>query len=465
MSTWLYQYWLYCFKTAKSWGRGPKEWNVESLQFLNGLQAVSHIPRTDLTLPEFNVIITDSSQLEERVNASLGCPQRRLMPHALCRWSIHRNPEAVEAEFDNFTSEPPDLNPDPSDDTSWKSWPDSWKAPPLQERLLESLASNSFSNVKTEDLPIAVPQVIKASRRSNEQFLAEAWGFSIMARNQELVSSLGQQLSYKEFSRLYPLHLAASFLDGSRSCCNIIGEVLSTRTDLDLNINPAGHTVLDSLMIAILKSHTSMSAGAVDDSVGDEGRFLGEEVDICGRWDADSSCFRALVAAGQVSVPFEWKHKFCHTSAQTVCHFIAIIALEVSPQILFDPSGLFVRDCSVCELGMQLQPLHVVVLVTFHLAESGCEDEDLFGMLAVLLSMLFMGANPLSMASISIPQLFDREKLGVTNIMDLGDCDHMDLNPSQLADIISSRHVHRWSPSCRIGWNIIACILQMSTAE
>ena len=164
---------------------------------------------------------------------------------------------------------------------------------------MDSLASNSFSNIKTEDLPIAVPQVTKASRRSNRQFLAEACGFSIMARNLDLVSSIGAQFSPKELSRLYPLHLATSFLDGSKSCCNIIGEVLSSGTDyMRLETNRAGHTVLDSLMITILKSHTSMSAGAVDDSLRDERHFPGEEVDICGRWDADSSCFRALIATG-----------------------------------------------------------------------------------------------------------------------------------------------------------------------
>ena len=114
---------------------------------------------------------------------------------------------------------------------------------------------------------------------------------------------------------------------------------------------------------------------------------------------------------------------------------------------------------------MELQPLHVVVLVAFYLAESGCEDEDLFGIVAVVLSVLFVGANPLSRASISTSQLFDHEKLGLTDIVDLGDCDHMDLNPSQLADVIFSRYAHHWSQSCRTGWNIMRHIFRISTAE
>ena len=71
----------------------------------------------------------------------------------------------------------------------------------------------------------------------------------------------------------------------------------------------------------------------------------------------------------------------------------------------------------------------------------------------------------MSTASISTSQLFDHEKLSLTDIVDLGDCDHMDLNPSQLADVISSRYAHRWSQPCRTGWNIMRHILRMFTAE
>jgi hypothetical protein len=33
MSDWLYQYWFFCFKTAKHWGKGPTAWTVELLDF------------------------------------------------------------------------------------------------------------------------------------------------------------------------------------------------------------------------------------------------------------------------------------------------------------------------------------------------------------------------------------------------------------------------------------------------
>lgn len=58
------------------------------------------------------------------------------------------------------------------------------------------------------------------------------------------------------------------------------------------HINDLGHTVLDSLMASILKSHTSRVPGVVHTTFGNDQRFAGEEVDICGRWDADSDSIR-----------------------------------------------------------------------------------------------------------------------------------------------------------------------------
>ena len=64
------------------------------------------------------------------------------------------------------------------------------------------------------------------------------------------------------------------------------------------------HTVLDSLMITILKSHTSVTPGVVDDALRSEKRFIPEDIGICGRWDADSNCIRAHLAEGESTIPF-----------------------------------------------------------------------------------------------------------------------------------------------------------------
>ena len=133
-----------------------------------------------------------------------------------------------------------------------------------------------------------------------------------MGRNVELVGDLIRQIQKAEIdiSSLHPGHLAISYLDGAKSCCNILDLICLNFRRKDININHLGHTILDNLMIAILKAHTSVSPGAVDDNMKAQTRFIGEEVDICGRWDADSPYFRSLLESGR-SVPFEWKHPFC----------------------------------------------------------------------------------------------------------------------------------------------------------
>jgi len=117
-------------------------------------------------------------------------------PSPLCHWSIHYK-DSIEYER-CFSPPPPlNLNPDPFNEDSWQSWPESWKEPPFQKRLLDGLASNDFSNVETKSLPIAVPQIIKVSEASDDKFLEEAFGFGIMARNLELVENLIEKLLSK----------------------------------------------------------------------------------------------------------------------------------------------------------------------------------------------------------------------------------------------------------------------------
>lgn len=209
-------------------------------------------------------------------------------------------------------------------------WPDSWKVPPFQDRLVNGLATNDFSNIPAAELPIAVPHLFKAAGRSPDELFKEALRFSIMSRNDKLMEGLLEQLPKNkiDISGLYPLHLATSYLDDA-SCCTVFKSLAyddlgkdSFRERREFYINEFGHTVLDNLMIAILKAHTSTLPVKVDKQFRHEQRFVGEEVDICGRWDADSECFRSLLAQGQTCIPFRWKHKFCHTSVLTICHCI-----------------------------------------------------------------------------------------------------------------------------------------------
>lgn len=204
-------------------------------------------------------------------------------------------------------------------------------------------------------------------------------------------------------------------------------------------------------MISILKSHTSCLPVIVDKVFEKDRQFVGEHVDICGRWDADSLCVRTLLAQGNPRIPFEWKHMFCHTSAQAICHSIHYTYFQFGIKIMCNPSGLFVRRCSHCGLKLELRPLHTLLMTAFHLSISGCEGENLFGILACLLCLLQLGVDPLTTANISLPALLMDEGLS--------ECSHQEFDPCQFAG-----ELQHWLPSncteeITVGWTIISCVL------
>jgi hypothetical protein len=344
-------------------------------------------------------------------------------------------------------------SPDPEDEFTWRSWAGSWETPPFEQKLAEALQKNAFSTLAEHELPLSISHVAKAADKSNE-LLLEALGFSIISRNIDLtVELIGKAKKAKvDVSSLYPYHLATSYLDGSKTCCNLL-YVLGQELDIGLRqnyTNSLGHTVLDNLMITILKSHTRTSPDLVYQALAKELCFQGEEVDICGRWDADSECYLALLAGGKSLVPFEWKHKFCQTAAQTICHCLSVLGYNAADLDL--PSGLFLRYCSDCGLKLQLRPLHTLVLVAFQLAQSGCEGEDLFGALACLLRLLTLGADPLLSANVSLSALLGQESLGI--------CDHEELRPLDLAQRVPPEIVSQWPSSARTGWLLFCFVLR-----
>lgn len=455
MSNWLYQFWFHGFKTAKHWGRGPQRWTADLLGF-DAIHVIS--PMSVPASPTMNFGVTniqpESSSLRIRTVH---------IPSQLCHWSIHYH---SNLEYEPLVSRTPSPEPylDPLDERSWKDWPSSSEQRTCQERLLESLAKNDFSNVKTEDLPIAVPQIAKTLEGPNDRFLEEAFGFGIMARNANVLMDLkstivGNEEAEKKIRELNPLHLAFSYLDGSKTCCSIFQVLFDLYGFLfrPNDQNKMGHTVFDNLMMAILKSHTSIAPGTVDDALSNEKRFPGEEVDICGRWDADSDCIRELFKAGDSGIPFEWKHKFCHTSVQVIGH--CIVEMSLAGILKMDSSsGLFIKRCVSCGLKMQVQPLHTVVLTAFFLAHFGAQDEDLFGILAVLLEVLGAGANPLQTVDISIRALFPYEASNAATT----ECNHRHYTPLKLADSVPSSIVESWSIKKRTGWEIFCQVLRLS---
>ena len=161
-----------------------------------------------------------------------------------------------------------------------------------------------------------------------------------------------------------------------------------------------------------------------------EVRFPGEEVDICGRWDADSDCFRALVSHGINSIPITWKHKFCHTSVQAVCYCIIQLS-DFDSSVLVDHCGLFTQRCAACGLKMQLTPLHATLITAFNLAQNGMEKEDLFGMVALILCLISLGADTSTKVDFDLKQFFEFSSESEDTELSY---QHIELNASELAE-------------------------------
>jgi len=236
-----------------------------------------------------------------------------------------------------------------------------------------------------------------------------------------------------------------------------LNQIAEKSSIAELYVNNNGHTVLDNLMMSILKGHSNCSPSSVDDKFAKMRRFKGEEVDICGRWDADSDCVRELFAEGHSGIPIEWKHMFCHTSAQTICHCIGRLFGPIFAPDINSPSGLFTKTCQACGETLKLLPLHSLVLTAFHLARSGCPGENLFGMLACLVCLLANGANPLATASISLDALMDRDSAA--------ECSHEELDPAQLAERVPESLMAGWTNDVALGWQVFCSMLRYARDE
>ncbi|CZR53627.1 uncharacterized protein PAC_03507 [Phialocephala subalpina] len=460
---WMHQLWQYSFITAKNWGRGPRIWNSSNLNFqrfsYERIESLPGTPTPNVSSPEqHSHYRSPPENLHNRP-----CLQK---PSDLCHWSIH----VQEIRYDRIESpEPAENIVNPEDENTWRPWSTPQGIHEFVESLQENLHSNAFSTIEVAELPISAGQIIRAAKRSSEQLLEEAFGFSIMARNRMLVwdtiKQIYDRLEY-EFcpKNLYPLHLASSYLDGSKTCCGVFEDIVEGMSTGEASIrklytNHLNHSVLDNLMIAILKAHTSCTPVMVDEAFKTEHRFAGEEVDICGRWDADSDCIRHLQASGSPTIPLSWKHMFCHTSVQAITHCIGTLFGPHWGPDIHTASGLFLKRCSNedCGLKLQLKPLHTLVITAVYLAQLGRDEENLFGMVACLLSLLGKGADPLLKADISLMAL-----LGDDNNQE---CTHSELDPLELAQSVPQDLISKWPHERMIGWRILCAVLRLSQIE
>ncbi|KAI6643326.1 hypothetical protein MCOR08_000047 [Pyricularia oryzae] len=440
--------------SVKYYGRGPTRWDAELIatRSLGGLptDGASHQARA---LPD----ISNSAQAAIWDDS--------MHPTMLCRWSFHYEDD-VECDDAVYAPSPPHAPQaqDIEDETTWMPWEGN-QSSSLSEILQDGMTSGSFTKATT-DLPITSPTVSAALERSKDQLEAEAFAIAIASGNHDYLSGL-RRFDLECFSGklgdLFPFHLAATHLRGATSCCLIadylVGNMDGERSVQRLNRNDLSHTILDSLMITILRSHTSVSPAIVCEALGKAGRFPGEGIDVCGRWDLDSPCVRRLFASGRTSVPMSWKHPFCHTSVQAVCHFItALFSRPYSPDINLE-SGIFLRRCC-CGEKLRPRPLHTLVMVAYCLASHGAPGETLFGAIAVLTCMLVHNANPLDEADLAIPLLFFP---GGTP--DTGNCQHTPMTPIALAHALQGLPHHQWTSEVRLGWDVFVMTMQLAAAQ
>jgi hypothetical protein len=436
------------FQNCQVLGRGPQAWTGKLLEF-------------DQVKESARAILSQSLESSKICMKTLS--DKLPKPGRLCGWLIHvrpgqGRPVLVEYSVDavpTVVMGNPIKWDGPDEDVSPPDWSEFRPEQSLQQKLQDALENNDFSTTAIDTLPVAIPRIAAAAEKLPTSLLPEALGFSIMSRNIDQLREILQQVrqTKADITSIYPLHLATSYLDGHKSCCTIIRTLLQELNFRQIYVNQYGHSVLDNLMITILRSHTSLQPRDLDDILP---HFEGEEVDICGRWDADSDCYRILRAVGDMPIPISWKHKFCHTSIQAICHSMQVLWSHASAILMSSDSGLYLRRCFGCGLKLQLGSLHAMVMTAFHLACYGCADEDMFGMLACVLCLISLGIDPRSTASISVKALLHGE--------DLEDfCDHEDLTPAEFCYRLSKySDQYRWSAKVRVGWGVLYATLHQS---
>ena len=341
-------------------------------------------------------------------------------------------------------------------------WPPQWKAVHTEQELQHALKTSSFSKVPESQLPLFVPQIARLARPAAHDLLVETVAFAIMGRNLELLRNCLDEVNARDLdiTPLYPFHLATSYLDGATTCCLIVDELCSFFYDdysfLQCQRNRHGHTILDNILLTILRSHADVPLIKIDRTLGKNAAYAGIEVDICGRWSANSSCFRALAASGESQIPRSWKHKFCHSSIQAVCHSLTTLLWRFSGAVKTE-SQLFMHTCPFCGARLQLGLLHALVVAGFFLVKHGFEGEDLFGVLAYYLCVISAPGmcDPLECAAISIELILGRDVEG--------SCSHEYMTASELAQRLTEElDCCNASPTSITGWHVLVRVVEMT---
>ena len=446
MSSYLHQFWYFAVKTSKHWGHGPRTWTAENLGFLQGIHETPHLGPLSPSL-RFGPLSpsVQSPATFVGISATPGRETSIPRPTDLCNWAIH----VAVVDYEPMESE----QHHPREDVL-QEWPAGWENPPFQQRLRDGIENNDFSNIKAEDMPITLQPIVQAVDRSPDVLLEEALGFAIIGRNTDLVADLCSKIDEKglDVSGLRPLHLAIGYLDGSRTCCNIINHLGSLKLDYK-GADDHGLTLFESLMVTILRSHTSIEPHELNETYKNNKSFVGEEVSICGRWDMDSDCIRMLHSQEHSAIPNHWKHSFCHTSVQAICHSISALSRIALTTWALPNGTLFTRTCFKCGETLRLGALHSFILTMYLLARSGMAGENLFGAIAGYLCLVSNRFDPTVAWPISISLL-----QGQDSVED--DCNHTPMFPDEFAERLTPHLMSTWTSDVEIGWNLFCLIVR-----
>ncbi|CZS82832.1 unnamed protein product [Fusarium graminearum] len=401
-----HEFYMHGFLTAKNWGSPPSIINVRTPS--------GFTPSAFFEFPS-SPLLTDASNHIDIINP----------PTNLCRWSIH----VEEPDYEPL----PDQQPD--------SYPTSMSFP---ECLQNSISTGDFTELRNDNLPLSHETIVHSLTENPKALELDSWKLAIMAGNDDLLYHLTKGKNKKqiqeEVKSIYPYHLAASFLNGGGPCCAIfdaLNKVVGRSYLLQHNINDLGHTILDSLFVSILRSHTSIQPEIVSDEFRALSRFPGEEKDICGRWDADSPEVRGLFAQGYARIPTRWKHPFCHSAVQA--------------------SGLFVRRCTECGMELKLGPLHALVSTAFFLGQLGMSGETLFGPLAILVCLINMDVDVNMRMNISVEEIL--------RTSEPGQCRHRSMTAAEMMMCVPASVVHNWTNACQVGWDCLLHTLRLAEAR
>ncbi|KAF1991781.1 hypothetical protein K402DRAFT_399756 [Aulographum hederae CBS 113979] len=363
-STWMYEFWYVSFISAKYWGRGRRHWIASELwrdtQPVSTSGLLAPTPPSDAHSPAPSPTFQRDPMIEI------------IPPSSLCRWSGHFSTEIL-GRIEWLSSDPQSH----SDDTS-QAWPEQWLEDPFQRTLQEGLESNSFSTIDSALLPVDLPHISKVALKSQDQIWKESFGFAIMSRNIELLDRMrhdqneANENRYLHVQDIYPLHLATTYLDGSKSCCKIFRLLLNACRVRPTEKNLDGFNVFDTLMMTILGNHSKTPPEALSNSLKGTRSFPGQEVDICGRGTPTP---RLIEVSSLMVTPKSRSRGNTSSAIYQYWH-------DSPPEL----SGLFLDHCSGDEL--ELSSLHTLLLTAFQLFMHGADDEDLFGMICCLLTIV-----------------------------------------------------------------------------